>query len=75
MTILYSKGTQLTCPDCGHLLATANRDIKQGDAGLAEDWDSPYPMGGWGQACPRCSGQQFRRKLGRLEIHTDKGWV
>ena len=75
MTILYAKDIELRCPDCNHLIATANRDIMHGAPGLAEDWDSPYEMSGWGASCPECGGQQFRAKNNRLEIHTDKGWV
>lgn len=75
---LYPKGTQITCPSCAHLIATANRDIQPWDAGDHKDWDSPYELAGFASTCPLCGTNQLRVNPGdrtKFQVHTPKGWM
>ena len=75
--ILYPKGMQITCPSCGHLIATANRDILATDPGNHHDYDSPYPIAGFAMVCPECETNHLRAYPGRpgyFQVHTPEGW-
>ena len=74
---LYPRGTRITCPACGHVIAVANRDILPTDPGTSKDWDSPYPMAGFANMCPQCGENQLRvnpHDKTKFQIHTPEGW-
>lgn len=73
----YPKGTRITCPSCGHLIAVAARDIMVTDPGHASDWHSPYPLAGFASTCPECGTNQLRVNPGdptTFQVHTPEGW-
>lgn len=75
--VRWPKGTQIICPKCRVLVATANRDIHFGETRLSGPWDGIEPQSPFNR-CPTldCDGRYARPAADRpsAELHTDDGW-